>query len=687
MPGISTSIELQDRMSGALNRITASLYNTTTAFRDVGRASDNAFDSTMVQAITQEMYGYEQRIQQLESDLICANNQIERMQDETRLAQEQASSLEAMFRKVGSAIAAIGIGAIAKEAIDYASDLQEVQNVVDVTFGQDSAVNDWAKTTLDAFGLNELSAKQFSGTMGAMLKSSGLAGDSVESMAMRITELSGDMASFYNLDAEEAFSKIRSGISGETEPLKQLGINMSVANLEAYALSQGINTSYSEMSQAEQVMLRYNYLLMATGDAQGDFSRTSNSFANQTKLLKENWTAFTGELAVTALPVLAQGIQILNGGINSLSAFAQGISDNWSIISPILGAVIAVMGLYTAALIANNVAKGINTVITGAQSLAAGVHAAALAMQSGVTFTATAAQYGFNAALLACPITWIILAIIAVIAIIYLVIAAINDLTGSSYSATGIICGAIATAGAFIYNVVVGLINAVITIGISLYNSISNFASGLQLLFTSPLDGIKVMFLSLFDYVVGIVEAAASLLDTVFGSNLAESVSGFRDKIQTEISTTLEANGMEAKTLDASDYTIDRIAYGDAFNAGNEFGEDLGNKMSNMFSGFDTDTGAGFDSALTSMGTDLSGINGNTAAVADSVDISNENLAYMRDLAEQEAINRFTTASVRVEMGGVTNNVSNNTDLDGLVSYLSDGVGEALQTTAEGVHT
>lgn len=673
-------------MSGALNRITASLYNTTAAFGNVHTASNSAFDSAAVQAITQEMYGYEQRIQSLESELINANNQIERMQEETELARTQASNLDSMFRRIGSAVAAIGIGAMAKEAIDYASDLQEVQNVVDVTFGENSSVNDWAKTTLDAFGLNELSAKQFSGTMGAMLKSSGLAGDSVQEMAMKITELSGDMASFYNLDAEDAFNKLRSGISGETEPLKQLGINMSVANLEAYALSQGIKTSYSKMSQAEQVLLRYNYLLSATGDAQGDFSRTSDSFANQTKLLQENWNAFTGDMVTKALPILAQGIQWLNSGINTLSAFAQGVSDNWAVISPILGAVVTVMGLYTAAIVANNIAQGINTVITGAQSLAASVHAASLMLQTGATFGATAAQHGFNAALMACPITWIILAIVAVIAIIFLVIAAINELTGSTYSATGIICGVIATAGAFIYNTVIGLVNAVITYGVNLYNMISNFAGGLQLLFTNPLDGIKVMFLSIFDFIVGIVEAAATLLDTVFGSELADTVAGFRDTIQTEINTTLEANGLETQQLDASDYTFDRIAYGDAFNAGNEFGESLGDKFSGMLSGFGADTGAGTDSALTNMCADLSGINGNTAAVADSVNVSNENLAYMRDLAEQEVINRFTTASVRVEMGGVTNNVSSNTDLDGLVSYLSDGVGEALQTTAEGVH-
>ena len=198
-------------------------------------------------------------------------------------------------------------------AIQRASDLQEVQNVVDVSFGQSAeAINEWSKTTLNKFGLNELSAKKFAGTMGAMLKSSGLAGSSVLQMSKGITELAGDMASFHNLKADEAFAKLRAGISGETEPLKQLGINMSVANLEAFALSQGITKAFNSMSQAEQMTLRYNYLMKATADAQGDFSRTTDSFSNQQKLMEENWANLTSALAEQFLPALARVFQVAN---------------------------------------------------------------------------------------------------------------------------------------------------------------------------------------------------------------------------------------------------------------------------------------------------------------------------------------------------------------------------------------
>lgn len=249
---------------------------------------------------------------------------------QTQLSNFQTTT-NATMSKVGSAIkialAYISVRAIAgfgKSCIDLASDLQEVQNVVDVTFGSMSKeINDWSKTALTQFGLSELSAKKYASTMGAMLKSSGISGTAMKDMAKGIAELTADMASFYNLDSEEAFAKIRSGLSGETEPLKQLGINMSVANIQAYALSQGIKKSYSAMTQAEQTVLRYNYLMSVTSDAQGDFARTSGSWANQTRLLSEQWRSFQATLGSAFISLLTPVLQVLNNLISKLQIAAQ----------------------------------------------------------------------------------------------------------------------------------------------------------------------------------------------------------------------------------------------------------------------------------------------------------------------------------------------------------------------------
>ena len=196
-----------------------------------------------------------------------------------------SNSFTSMAGKIAGAFAAAGIGTalinFGKAAVDAASDLAEVQNVVDTVFGDGARqIESWSKSAGQQFGLTETQAKKFTSTLGAMMKSSGLAGNEIVSMSTDLAGLAADMASFYNLDFETAFEKIRSGISGETMPLKQLGINMSVANLEAFALAEGLDKTFSEMSQGEQTMLRYQYLMQATSDAQGDFEKTSDGFAN-----------------------------------------------------------------------------------------------------------------------------------------------------------------------------------------------------------------------------------------------------------------------------------------------------------------------------------------------------------------------------------------------------------------------
>ena len=241
-------------------------------------------------------------------------------------------SISSFMKKIGAAIGAAfavkQLISFGKSCIELASDLSEVQNVVDVTFGSMAdEINKFAKNAISQFGLSETAAKRYTSTMGAMLKSMGLTGDQVKNMSMNMAGLAADMASFYNLDNDVAFEKLRAGISGETEPLKQLGINMSVANLEAYALSQGITTSYQEMDQASQAMLRYNYLLTVTKDAQGDFARTSDGWANQVRVLQERWNALRATLGQAFIQVLTPVLQMLNKVISYIMAASDAFSN------------------------------------------------------------------------------------------------------------------------------------------------------------------------------------------------------------------------------------------------------------------------------------------------------------------------------------------------------------------------
>lgn len=227
------------------------------------------------------------------------------------------NTFTSLLKKVTAGFSAVKIGKalldFGKDAIQAASDLQEVQNVVDVTFGANSnKIETWAKNAGTQFGLTETQAKKFSSTMGAMLKSSGLTGDKIVDVSTDLAGLAADMASFYNLDFEEAFSKIRSGMSGMSMPLKELGIDMSVDTLNAFALAQGLEKTFNQMDQSEQTMLRYQYLMQATADAQGDFARTSDSFANAKRQLETNLTQLTTNIGSTLLPFVNGLVQSVN---------------------------------------------------------------------------------------------------------------------------------------------------------------------------------------------------------------------------------------------------------------------------------------------------------------------------------------------------------------------------------------
>lgn len=239
----------------------------------------------------------------------------------------QIGGLGQTVGKLGLLIAgAFGVKSLisfGKACIDLGSDLDEVQNVVDVTFGSMSGIiDDFANNAATQFGLSQLQAKQFTSTLGAMYKSMGFTEKSAAGMSMEMTKLAADMASFYNLDAETAFQKIRSGISGETEPLKQLGINLSEANLEEFRLAQGIETAYSKMDQQSKALLRYNYLLSVTSDAQGDFARTSGSWANQVKVLKLQFDSIKADLGQGFIAIFTPVLQVINKVLAAIARLA-----------------------------------------------------------------------------------------------------------------------------------------------------------------------------------------------------------------------------------------------------------------------------------------------------------------------------------------------------------------------------
>ena len=211
-----------------------------------------------------------------------------------------------------------------RQSIETASDLAEVQNVVDTAFGESKQkMEDFADTAVKTYGISKLTAKQTGSNFMAMAAGMGLANDSASDMAMALTGLSADMASFYNVGQDVASTALKSIFTGETETLKQFGIVMTDSNLQAYALSKGITKSTADMSQAEKVQLRYNYVMSQTALAQGDFAKTSDSWANQTRILSEQWKEFGATIGTVLMNVLLPAVKAINNLLSQLIALAQ----------------------------------------------------------------------------------------------------------------------------------------------------------------------------------------------------------------------------------------------------------------------------------------------------------------------------------------------------------------------------
>lgn len=262
---------------------------------------------------------YRDEVEKLKKQTTTAANHVER----------QTAKMKKSFGGLGKVVASVlGVGAIVafgKSCIKLGSDLAEVQNVVDVTFGRMSgAVNAFSKSAITQFGLSELTAKKYMGTYGAMAKSFGIVEEAGYQMSAAITGLTGDVASFYNLSTDEAYTKLKSIFTGETESLKELGVVMTQTALDQYALNNGFGKTTAKMTEQEKVMLRYQFVMSSLADASGDFARTSTSWANQVRVLSlqfESLKATIGQGLINAFTPVIRVINTLLAKLQTLAAY------------------------------------------------------------------------------------------------------------------------------------------------------------------------------------------------------------------------------------------------------------------------------------------------------------------------------------------------------------------------------
>lgn len=459
-------------------------------------------------------------------------------------------------------------------------------------------------------------------------------------------------------------------------------LSADVVKAAIFSAADDINSKFNEMpmtwGQIWQSM--QNNALIAFQPVLQRLNDLANSEAFQTFI----------QGAIEAMATLANILLNVFEVAASVGAF---IGDNWSIIAPIIYGVIAALGAYLAIM-------GIVNAITAISAAIDATKAAADALAAGQTFLWTVQQYGLNAALAACPITWIIVLIIALIAIIFAVCNAIAKMTGIANSGFGVITGGVNVVIQFFKNL--GLTVANIALGIG--NAIAALASNMMTAFHNAICSVQSWFYNLLSTALSVIEGICSALNKLpFVEFDYSGISSAADDYAAKAS---EAAGNKEDYQSISDAfnegftTFDAFQDGwasDAFNAGAAWGDGVADKVSNfslsdVFGQTDIpnvgDYTSGFSDAIANsgVGDGIGNIDDNTGKIKDSLDITEEDLKYLRDIAEQEAINRFTTAEINVDMSGMQNTVNSGDDIDGFMTKLTDSVNEAVDNMTEGVH-
>lgn len=707
MATIRSQMVLNDGISGVLRKINTALNTTLNAFEQVQRASGRAVDTAQIQAAR--------------AALVQANREVDEMAEGYRRAAEQEEILNKGLRngtnaaggllgKVKGIVATLAAGAGIKALLGLSdqmtSNTARLSLIVDDGGSVDAleakimasaqrsraAYLDTANA-IASMGANAGAA--FSGNdeliafMEQVNKQFVIGGASAQGQSAAMLQLTQAMAAGA-LRGEELNSILENapGIARAIE--SYMGI--AEGSIKQYAQEGAITAEVVKnalFAAADETNAKFESMPMTWGQIWTSMQNRALT-ALDPILTKLNGIANSEQfstVADSALQAFSVIASVATVALDAVFGLGAAIVDNWSWIEPIIWGVVA-------ALIAYNATQGIAWLTTLKDIAVKGAHAVASAGETLAILALIAAQDGLNAAMAACPITWIVVAVIALIAVFYAAVAAVNHFAGTSLSATGIICGAFAVAGAFIINLILGVVNFFIARGVETYNLIATFANFFANVFNDPVGAIINLFAGMFDFILGIVQSAASLIDTVLGTDMSSAVAGFRNTVATKVEEIVGEQVEVMQKLDASDYQIQRIEYGDAWAAGNSFGKGIEDTVGGLFDNFSTDPsniggdpggGAGYI-PYDELSKGVGDISDNTGNMAKSLEVSGEELEYLRDIAERDAINRFTTAEVKIDMTGMTNKIDGGADLDGVIRELTDGFTEALVTAAEGVH-
>lgn len=718
MGSISASIQLYDKMSSPLHNIMGALNMTIASMYDMQKAMSTGMDTSSLDAARDSINQADTAMRQLAEDTVNnvpnINNNRNAQDNFNRSLQSGKNSADDLMNAVKGVVGAYLTIESGKGVLNASDELvtttarlnmmndglQSTDELVKMVYasaqnarGEFGAMADvvarFGNNAKDAFGSSE-EVVMFANLVQKQMTIAGASTQEASNAMLQLSQalgsgvLRGDELNSIFEQAPNLIQSIATYLDvpiGKIREMAQDGqLTADIVKAAIFASADDINAKFEQMPMTwGQVWTSFqNSALIAFQPVLNKINELANN---------DQFQAFV-ESAISALATLAVFILDIMNTMSELGAF---IADNWSIIEPIVLGAATAMGIYAAALL---IGKGIMLAVAAAQA----IHTAMTSAWSVATFMATVQQQGLNAALAACPITWIILLIIAVIAAIFAVCSAIAKMTGVANSGFGVICGGVNVVIQFFKNL--GLSVANIALGIA--GAISALASNIVTAFSNAIANVQTFFYNLLSTAMSVIASIANALNKlpfveIDVSGITAAADSYAEKAQAaQDSKGTYQNIGDAFKNSASKFDTFKDGWAsDAFKSGAAWGDGVADKVSNGIKNFGK-SGGNIPGASQYDFSNMSDYAGQTAAntgkaadaagrAADSVSTTEENLKYLRDIAEQEAVNRFTTAEITVNQTN-NNNVSGTTDIDGMVSSLTAGVNEALNIAAEGVH-
>lgn len=707
MATIGATLRIFDGMTGPLRHITNALNIVISTMESVQRTSGDMMNLSALQNAREEISRASIGFEDMERQIAAAGNEQERFNRRIGQGSSNANRLLGSLSRV-----AAGIGGIlgVQKILDISDKVVTVNARLNLLTGGDSEATKQLQSdiyqsaqrarapyqeTADAISkMGIVAGEAFSSNseivafMEQVNKQFAIAGTAPEGMKAAMLQLTQAMGSGV-LRGEELNS-----IFEQAPTMVQ-----SIADYLGVPIGQ-IRAMASEGQLTSEIVKN---ALLSTAE------ETNRKFEDMPKTFAQIWTQISNTALMEFQPVLLKLNEIANSdkfqkfingaiqGFSLLGSAAAGvldfliqganlIADNWGLIAPVIGTILGAMLLYKGEVLAINAAEGVGTAIKTLNALATVVQATMTRRLSSDTAKAAIAQLGLNAALLACPITQIVMWILVLIGIIYFATAAWNKFNGTAYSGTGILLGILYAAGAIIANLLLSVVNFFIDIFAAIYNVVAAVAEFFANAWEDPIGSVIHLFADLGDFALGIIYSIANAIDTVFGTDFAGVVKGWQDDLQSWANETAGEKKVTFERFDASKYDKTRLGVENSFISGLYQGTQFDDKISDFFNPEDflpnSDKEPVDHEAL--LGTSAATAE-NTAAMKDALDITNEELKYKRDIAEQEAINRFTMAEISVNMSN-QNNINSGMDIDGVIDQMFERVNEAVEVVADGVH-